>query len=116
MSGAVNEKPPPQRESNRSTLMTDIYTLSYLIIFSCFGTIGRLVLEALIFYLAAPATTSELWANFAGSLMTGLLSEDYALFRNDAGQSVVVSTSDESGTSWKADAAKYKKTIICILG
>ncbi|KAI4217943.1 MAG: hypothetical protein L6R40_008812, partial [Gallowayella cf. fulva] len=60
---------------------TELYTISYLILFSILGTLARLGLQALTFYPGAPVATGVLWANFAGSLIMGFLSEDRALFR-----------------------------------
>ncbi|KAI9801567.1 MAG: hypothetical protein M1825_003246 [Sarcosagium campestre] len=58
------------------------YTISYLILFAILGTLARLGLSALNFYPGAPVNTSVLWANFAGTLFIGFLSEDRMLFSN----------------------------------
>jgi CrcB protein len=65
--------------------VTQLYTLSYLIIFSIFGTLARLGLQALTFYPGAPVVFSILWPNFAGSLFMGFLSEDRMLFKEEWG-------------------------------
>lgn len=66
--------------NSTSRLETEIYTVSYLIFFSILGTLARLGLQALTFYPGAPVHTGVLWANFAGSLIMGFLSEDRKLF------------------------------------
>ena len=73
---------PPQRQ-RASKLVTEIYTISYLIFFSILGTLARLGLQALAFYPGAPVQTGLLWANFGGSLIMGFLSEDRKLFREE---------------------------------
>ncbi|KAJ5479642.1 hypothetical protein N7530_005151 [Penicillium desertorum] len=65
---------------------THIYTVSYLIFFSLLGTLARLGLQALTFYIGAPVVTGVLWANVGGSLVMGFLSEDQNLFREEWGQ------------------------------
>jgi fluoride ion exporter CrcB/FEX len=62
-----------------------LYTLSYLIFFSIFGTLARLGLQALTFYPGAPVATSVLWSNFAGTFVLGFLAEDRRLFREEWG-------------------------------
>ncbi|CAI7632258.1 unnamed protein product [Penicillium glandicola] len=65
---------------------THIYTVSYLVFFSLLGTLARLGLQALTFYTGAPVVTGVLWANVAGSLVMGFLSEDQNLFREEWGK------------------------------
>ena len=65
---------------------TEMYTISYLILFSILGTLARLGVEWLGFYPGAPVTTSVLWANFGGSLFIGFLSEDRMLFAEEWGR------------------------------
>ena len=64
-------------------LETQLYTISYLILFSFLGTLARLGLQAITFYPGAPVIFSELWANFGGSLFMGFLSEDRTLFKEE---------------------------------
>ncbi|KAH9886095.1 CrcB-like protein-domain-containing protein [Xylariomycetidae sp. FL2044] len=64
-----------------SRLATEFYTISYLILFSIFGTLARLGLQALTYYSGAPVSFSVVWPNFAGSLIMGFLAEDRLLFR-----------------------------------
>lgn len=68
-----------------SKLATQLYTISYLILFSLFGTLARLGLQALTSYHGEPVTFSSVWPNFAGSLVMGFLSEDRKLFRHEWG-------------------------------
>ncbi|KAH8668600.1 CrcB-like protein-domain-containing protein [Xylariales sp. PMI_506] len=81
---AVGEKEDPGN-LKVSKLATQVYTISYLILFSLFGTLARLGLQALTFYHGAPVMFSSVWPNFAGSLVMGFLSEDRMLFRYEWG-------------------------------
>ncbi len=75
-----------QKEIHKvSKLATQLYVLSYLVLFSILGTLARLGLQTITFYPGAPVVFSELWANFGGSLFMGFLSEDRMLFRNEWG-------------------------------
>lgn len=76
------EKPKP---GGVSRLATEIYTISYLILFALLGTLARLGLQALTFYAGAPISFSSVWPNFAGSLVLGFLAEDRMLFRFEWG-------------------------------
>lgn len=62
--------------------LTEIYTISYLIFFSIFGTLARLGVQWITFYPGAPIITPVIWANMTGSLVMGFLSEDQSLFRD----------------------------------
>lgn len=73
------------RRQRASKLATEIYTISYLILFSILGTLSRLGLQALTFYPGAPVQIGLLWANVGGSLIMGFLSEDRKLFRVELG-------------------------------
>ncbi|KAI1456707.1 CrcB-like protein-domain-containing protein [Annulohypoxylon moriforme] len=75
----------PKTEHHVSRLATEIYTVSYLILFAIFGTLARLGLQALTNYAGAPVTFSSVWPNFAGSLVLGFLAEDRMLFRFEWG-------------------------------
>ncbi len=80
----VPERAEPSRLSGQtSTFATQLYTISYLIFFSIFGTLARLGLQALTVYPGAPVGTGVVWANFGGSLIMGFLSEDRALFYHE---------------------------------
>ncbi|KAI9709459.1 MAG: hypothetical protein M1820_003219 [Bogoriella megaspora] len=69
-----------------SRVATEIYTLSYLVVFSILGTLARLGVQWLNFYPGAPILPSVLWANFGGSLFMGFLSEDRMLFAQEWGR------------------------------
>jgi len=73
------------RTSRASRFATELYVVSYLISFSILGTLARLGLQALTAYPGNPVITSELWANFGGSIIMGFLSEDRKLFRDHGG-------------------------------
>ena len=68
-----------------SRTATEIYTISYLIVFSILGTLARLGLQALTFYPGAPVQTGLLWANVGGSFTLGFLLEDRMLFCEEWG-------------------------------
>lgn len=112
------QKPPPQV----SKKMTELYTISYLIFFSFLGTLARLGVQWLTFYPGAPIVTPVIWANFAGSLIMGFLSEDQGLFRDgvstppDEKRSSGRSTQSDLERLNKAEHAKRKKTIPLYIG
>ncbi|PSN66546.1 hypothetical protein BS50DRAFT_495702 [Corynespora cassiicola Philippines] len=114
---------PAQRRGSR--IATELYTISYLIFFSIFGTLARLGLQWLTFYPGAPSTFSVLWANFSGTLIMGFLAEDQGLFRAGWGTGVPSPvrspTNDEKAleeqlAAAKASHAKVKKTIPLYIG
>ncbi|KAK2759124.1 hypothetical protein FQN54_003223 [Arachnomyces sp. PD_36] len=59
---------------------TELYTLSYLIFFSIFGTLARIGLQTLTVYPGAPVTFGVIWANVGGCLIMGFLIQDRNLF------------------------------------
>ncbi|KAK0753192.1 CrcB-like protein-domain-containing protein, partial [Schizothecium vesticola] len=69
-SPTLQEKPPPV-----SRLLTQTYTISYLILFSILGTLARLALQSLNTYPGTPIIFPSLWPNFAGCLLMGFFSE-----------------------------------------
>ncbi|CAJ2506808.1 Uu.00g079940.m01.CDS01 [Anthostomella pinea] len=83
--GSDEKKAGQADEVTVSRLATEVYTVSYLILFSIFGTLARLGLQALTYYPGAPVALSVLWPNFAGSLIMGFLAEDRMLFRCEWG-------------------------------
>ena len=83
---AEKEEVSPRRQ-RVSRFATEIYTVSYLVLFSIIGTLARLGLQALTFYPGAPVQTGVLWANVGGSLIMGFLSEDRKLFQEEWGNS-----------------------------
>jgi len=87
---ARGEEPPKEEEEEKdehkvSRFATQLYVISYLILFSFFGTLARLGLQTITFYPGAPVVFSVLWANFGGSLFMGFLSEDRMLFKEEWG-------------------------------
>ncbi|KAL7895070.1 CrcB-like domain-containing protein [Trichoderma sp. SZMC 28014] len=72
-------------EQHVSRLATQIYTISYLVLFAIWGTLARVGLSALTTYPGEPVLFVVLWANFGGSLIMGFLSEDRMLFRDEWG-------------------------------
>ncbi|KKK14926.1 chromosome condensation protein [Aspergillus rambellii] len=83
-------EPNPERDEPvaqpLSPRVTYLYTLSYLVFFSFFGTLARIGLQALTFYPGAPLVTGVLWANVGGSLLMGFFLEDKNLFREEWGE------------------------------
>lgn len=63
-----------------SKFISELYALSYLVLFSILGTLARLGIEALTTYPGNPVAANTLWANFTGSLIMGYLSEDRRIF------------------------------------
>lgn len=84
--GGGHESPPDETKEDipgherASRVVTQIYILSYLILFSILGTLARIGLDVLTMYPGAPVGMSVLWANFGGSLLMGYFSEDRKLF------------------------------------
>jgi len=122
-SGEQGTKSRPARQERVSKFATQLFTTSYLIFFSILGTLARLGLQALTFYPGAPVQEGVLWANFAGSLFMGFLSEDRKLFsqgwgptQDDEDQTEMANRSDEghNGNEGKsaseADRAAATKT------
>lgn len=70
---------PPQV----SKLLTQVYTLSYLVFFAILGTLARVGLAALTSYAGTPVIFESIWPNFAGSVVMGFLIEDRTLFRGE---------------------------------
>ncbi|MCJ1354918.1 MAG: hypothetical protein MMC33_004908 [Icmadophila ericetorum] len=79
-SGSREKSEEPVSSAKPSRLLTELYTISYLIFFSFLGTLARIGLQTLTVYPGAPLQTGVLWANFAGSFVMGFLSEDRKLF------------------------------------
>jgi fluoride ion exporter CrcB/FEX len=118
---ATKETPSRQR---RARLATELYTVSYLVLFSILGTLARLGLQWLTFYPGAPVVLGVLWANFAGTLFMGYLSEDQQLFRQEWGRSTkstCYSQNEEEKAirphpTAKITHTKVKKTIPLYIG
>lgn len=124
-----------QPAKKASPLITQLYTLSYLVLFAILGTLARLGLQAIAFYPGAPTVFSSLWPNFGGSFVMGFLSEDRMLFKEEWGTPIYhqqlekskVRAQDEENSSSDSrkvvdlDAAKQahlatKKTIPLYIG
>ncbi|TVY33268.1 Fluoride export protein [Lachnellula subtilissima] len=86
---ARQKRKGPLDDENRihriSRFATQLYTISYLILFSILGTLARLGLQTITVYPGAPVVFGVLWANFGGSLVMGFLSEDRMLFKQEWG-------------------------------
>lgn len=78
---AANQTDPSEPGQARpDARLTQLYTISYLVFFSFWGTLARLGVQWLGFYPGALVVISNLWANFGGCLLMGVLSEDQNLF------------------------------------
>ncbi|CAI7668340.1 unnamed protein product [Penicillium pancosmium] len=96
---------------------THLYTLSYLVFFSIFGTLARLGLQALTFYAGAPVVTGVLWANVGGSLIMGFLAEDRNIFREEWGRKPSPPPKDSTEAAEQNKNHKaVKKTIPLYIG
>lgn len=99
-----DKKKTPGQERRVSRFATQVYAVSYLILFSFLGTLARLGLIWLTTYPGAPVFPS-VWFNFGGSLVMGFLAEDRMLFRHEWGtpnydrQLRKAKQDEESGTS-----------------
>ncbi|KAF2138727.1 uncharacterized protein K452DRAFT_276428 [Aplosporella prunicola CBS 121167] len=114
---------PLVQNERASKFATELYTVSYLVFFSIFGTLARLGLQWLTFYPGAPVEFSVLWANFSGSLLMGFLSEDRQLFREEWGkptsnwpEKVAKDDEEKALAAAKTAHAKVKKTIPLYIG
>lgn len=94
------------RTYKASRFATELYVVSYLISFSILGTLARLGLQALTAYPGSPVITSELWANFGGSIVMGFLSEDRKLFRDYRGNE-----NDKIDEEKREDSDDSQKTV-----
>jgi CrcB protein len=100
----------------RSRVVTEVYTVSYLVFFAIWGTLARLGLQALTFYPGAPVVFSELWANVAGTFIMGFLSEDRRLFHAEWGNEDEPEPMDRPAEERKKRHGKVKKTIPLYIG
>ncbi|KAI9831877.1 MAG: hypothetical protein M1838_005708 [Thelocarpon superellum] len=101
----------PHKVQNFST---ELYTISYLVVFAILGTLARLGLEALTFYPGTPAWYGTLWANFGGCVVMGFLSEDRRLFEAPD-ETRHPKAADADAAAKKAHTA-MKKTIPLFIG
>ena len=105
-----------QPRDQRPKYLLRVYTISYLVFFSFLGTLARLGLQWLTFYPGAPIITPVLWANIAGSLVMGFLSEDKRLFRNADSKMLSPFAEKRDAETEKKEHSKVKKTIPLYVG
>lgn len=109
----VSEKREEERKIQVSRLATQIYTVSYLILFSILGTLARLGLQALTSYPGTPVIFASIWPNFSGTFIMGFLAEDRALFRlttpepQESSPNNITSGDEESNSSSTAGAPPH---------
>lgn len=110
-------------KTRKSTFATKLYTASYLIFFAIWGTLARLGVQWLTFYPGAPVVISNLWANFAGTLLMGYLAEDQSLFKDEWGRGKrshdgksQAKLNEEEKAARKSAHGKVKKTIPLYVG
>lgn len=98
--GISESTPTTPGRTEVSRLLTEFYTLSYLVFFAILGTLGRVGLSALTSYPGAPVIFGSIWPNFAGSLVMGFLAEDRMLLANKAPRSAEgrKKTDEENGS------------------
>ncbi|EME85889.1 uncharacterized protein MYCFIDRAFT_150933 [Pseudocercospora fijiensis CIRAD86] len=123
---STNEPPPFSRrdrvdEDNDATKpsprwLTELYTVSYLVLFSLLGTLARLGVQWITFYPGAPITTPVIWANMGGSFILGFLAEDQGLFRDHVQDLATAEKQDTDLAIDKALFTKHKKTIPLYVG
>lgn len=82
--GKRPDQDEPAQGPRASRRATQLYTISYLVLFSLLGTMARLGLQTLTNYPGAPVFPS-VWFNFGGSLVFGFLAEDRMLFKHEWG-------------------------------
>lgn len=109
----------------RSSVATTFYIYGYLVLFSIFGVLARLGVEAITTYPNAPVSSTSLWANVGGSLFLGFLTEDHRLFREEWGthRNAWSSSSNDSDTPQEEKPSdpvvahkEVKKTIPLYIG
>lgn len=113
-----DQETAPSQPQNKK--LTYLYTASYLIFFSIFGTLARLGTQWIAFYPGAPITFPVLWANIAGSVTIGFLSEDQRLFGHGIGNKDKDDKQDDDQFDPppvdEQQLAKYKKTVPLYVG
>lgn len=103
--------PQRDREATKETpkWLTELYTVSYLILFAIWGTLARLAIQWITFYPGTPIVTPVIWANFAGSLIMGFLAEDQSLFRTSSPSTAMNGSHGNGALSSKHAAALEDK-------
>jgi fluoride ion exporter CrcB/FEX len=91
-----------------SALATELYSISWLILFSLLGTLARLGVAAITDYPNSPVLSRVLWANLGGSFILGFLAEDRRLFGQEWGSPDPKAPASTHG--------KVKKTIPLYIG
>ena len=118
-----DEKEEKEKKSASPVLSkhaTHLYTVSYLVFFSFWGTLARLGLQSLTFYTGAPVVTGVLWANVAGCIVMGFFLEDRNIFKEEWGDGLSHLPEKAGDKSEKQERIKKhnstKKTIPLYIG
>ncbi|AEO57877.1 hypothetical protein MYCTH_2304596 [Thermothelomyces thermophilus ATCC 42464] len=114
--GPDSDRNLSETQTSPSRLLTQLYTVSYLILFSILGTLARLGIQALTAYAGTPVIFTSIWPNFAGSLLMGFLSEDYMLFREVHSAFNPTPNNGETSAGAEKPQAALKKTIPIYIG
>jgi len=101
---------PTDHSTATSKWLLQLYIVSYLVVFSILGVLARIGLSALTIYPGALIANTDLWCNFGGCLIIGMLREDRLIFRrhrrleSDNLRRAAPNSSDET------DATRMQKT------
>ncbi|QDS68817.1 hypothetical protein FKW77_006268 [Venturia effusa] len=119
-----NEKGYALGNQKSKHMLTQLYTISYLILFAIFGTLARLGVQWITNYPNAPVIISGLWANVGGSVIMGFLQQDRAIFEPIRGPHLLYALEDPEKFSGEAEKRplpqkedlKRKKTLPLYIG
>ena len=120
-----NHEPQEENEGGEEVprFLTELYTVSYLILFAIWGTLARLGTQWITFYPGTPMVTPVIWANMGGSIILGFLAEDQCLFLEKSTSSMAAEKKKRRSKiakgmeeDAKASATKRKKAIPLYIG
>ncbi|RMD44975.1 hypothetical protein DV735_g55, partial [Chaetothyriales sp. CBS 134920] len=115
--GKVEPRQSSSPAAKRSSVLTGLYTVSWLIFFSFWGTLARQGVDAITVYPDTPFSSRVLWANLGGSFVMGFLTEDRRLFRwYDWGMTPADPKSLASASASASAHLRVKKTIPLYIG
>ena len=100
-----------RRARKLSGKATHLYSVSFLVFFSIWGTLARLGLQSLTMYTGAPVVTSVLWANVAGCIVMGFFLEDRNTFKDEWGDGLLRLLPTTSDKNEKHERIKKHKAV-----